>query len=72
VTTAAPFPCPKCGGRLEVVTRCKVSETYAAGSSSHVIGAELPRHSRRAPAALCSSCDFAIEINMTAWALSRS
>ena len=56
--------CPQCGGELQIEPKCEITESYLPGNP--IRGAELPRRTRIAPAALCNSCEFCIEIKADA------
>jgi hypothetical protein len=60
----APYPCPECGGVLEVDT-CERGQTIAPAFLVCRNG-EAPRlEQRRRPAvvALCTACEYVLEIN---------
>lgn len=52
--------CPECGGVLELDPACEVG--YLVASGYVVRDAPLTRRTRIAPAALCTACEFCIEI----------
>lgn len=56
----SPYPCPECGGKLTIDPACVISTPYFP--IYPIRGQELPRFERTAPAALCTGCEFAIEI----------
>jgi hypothetical protein len=62
--------CPDCGGELTIEPRCEISEPVAVrnvvASRTDINGVvthpEMSRRTRIAPAALCNSCEFCVEI----------
>lgn len=53
-------PCPECGGVLELHLDVEIGVARAHGF--HLRGAPLERVAHRAPAVLCTGCEFCIEI----------
>lgn len=60
--------CPECGARLQIDPACVISEPYYPrhGWMRGMAADELPRRERVAPAALCNSCEFCVEIETKA------
>lgn len=57
----ADFPCPDCGGVL-TIDEVRIPTTYAPAFNRRDDEALVVRGTRPAVAALCSGCEFAIEI----------
>jgi hypothetical protein len=55
-----PLRCPHCAAPLDIDPACVIEEPMLAGY--HVNGDPVPRRRRIAPAALCTGCEFCIEI----------
>jgi len=53
---SAPVACPECGGPLDIDPVCVIDEPVAKADGT------IGRRKKVAPAALCSGCEFCIEI----------
>jgi hypothetical protein len=55
--------CPECGSRLELDPACVIEEPYVPKYPLRSLDPmNYPRRTRIAPAALCTGCEFCIEV----------
>ena len=57
---ATPFRCPLCGGALVIDPACRMTEAYA--KNGVLVDGEPAWRVKVAPAALCTCCEFCIEV----------
>jgi Fe-S-cluster-containing dehydrogenase component len=61
-TKIATTRCPKCDGHLVIEPRCLIVEPMIAAFATR--GAAVTYRRREAPAALCTGCEFCVEIEI--------
>ncbi len=57
---ADTVPCPQCGTPLEIDPQCRIEHLVAVPYLNRAL--PIPRREKVRPAALCSACDFCMEI----------